>query len=372
MSEVADACQVVMVSGRVIAGAGNLSIRMAMLLMKIYNSIYLGKWKGSTSFKRFRAIKGDDYEFINICSENPETLAKIEREMEAHNLMFARLPDLCGGDGNTQYVIARSDMQAFAAFLMDHNHGDLKNVKCGPITESDYAKTAVHPESGEYTEEFKDLNRSAKEEYHVRIAGEIEMTPAEQPLLTDRIFFRRSREKETPVEIVEAEELPPENILMITDGRSRRPAEPADIVMHPLIHMRTELLQHKGQVELIYDEPLKESEKWAVFPVHDGEHVVVIPREDMLLGNTTRKEHFKVTPVEKPPKAMMYTDRNYVVIDLRTGKQSLEEGKSLIESMRLPDPSARAAQLANLRRNVQKNVGSSALFPAAPKKKGGR
>ena len=51
---------------------------------------------------------------------------------------------------------------------------------------------------------------------------------------------------------------------------------------------------------------------------------VVIPREDMLLGNTMRKEHYKVTPVEKPPKAMMYTDRNYVVIDLRTGKQSLE------------------------------------------------
>ena len=372
MSEVGDACQVVMVSGRMIVGAGTLSLKMAMLLMKILNTIYLGKWKGSTSFKRFRAIKGDDYEFINICSENPETLAKIEREMEAHSLMFARLPDLCGGDGNTQYVIARSDMQAFAAFLMDHNHGELKNIKCGPITESDYARTAVHPESGEYTEEFKDLNRSAKEEYRIQIAGEIEMAPTEQPLLTDRLFFRRIREKEVPVEIVEAEELPPEKILMITDSRSRRPADIAEIAMQPLIHMRTEMFLHKGQVELIYDEPLKETEKWAVFPVHDGEHVVVIPREDMLLGNTMRKEHYKVTPVEKPPKAMMYTDRNYVVIDLRTGKQSLEEGRSLIDSMRMPDPAARAAQLANLSRNVQKNVGSNAMLPAVPKKKGGR
>ena len=76
--------------------------------------------------------------------------------------------------------------------------------------------------------------------------------------------------------------------------------------------------------------------------------------------------------MEKPPKAMMYTDRNYVVIDLRTGKQSLEDGRSLIESMRLPDPAARAAQLANLSRNVQKNVGSNAMLPAVPKKKGGR
>ena len=372
MSEVADACQVVIVSGKTIAAAGSLAIKTAMLLMKIYNTIYLGKWKGSTSFKRFRAIKGEDYEFINICSENQETLAKIEREMEAHNLMFARLPDLCGCDGNTQYVIAKSDMQVFAAFLMDHNHGALKNVKCGPITESDYARTAVHPESGEYTEEFKDLNRSTKEEYHVRITGEIETAQIKQPLLTDRLLFRRSREKEVPVEVVEAEELPPENILMITDSRSRRPAEPAEIIMHPLIHMRTEMLLHKEQVELIYDEPLKETEKWAVFPVHDGEHVVVIPREDILLGNTTRKEEHRAVPVERPPRAMMYTDRNYVIVDMRTGKQSLETGRSLIESMRLPDPVARAAQLANLGRNIQKNVGSSAMLPAAPKKKGGR
>ena len=98
-------------------------------MMKIYNTLYLGKWKGATSFKRFRDIKGEDYEFINICSEDPETLALIEKEMEAHNLLFAKLPDLCGGDGNTQYVVARSDMHIFAAFLMDHNHGELQNIK---------------------------------------------------------------------------------------------------------------------------------------------------------------------------------------------------------------------------------------------------
>ena len=114
-----------MICGRMIAVSANLSLKLAMLMMKIYNSLYLGKWKGKTAFQRFRAIKGDDYEFINICSEDPEKLARIEKEMEAHNLLFAKLPDLCGGDGNTQYVIARSDMNIFSAFLMDHLHGEL-------------------------------------------------------------------------------------------------------------------------------------------------------------------------------------------------------------------------------------------------------
>ena len=125
MSEVGDACQIVMISGRMIAATASLTFKTAMLMMKIYNSLYLGKWKGKTSFQRFRAIKGDEFEFINICSEDPEKLMQIEKEMEAHNLLFARLPDLCGGDGNTQYVIARSDMNIFAAFLMDHINGEM-------------------------------------------------------------------------------------------------------------------------------------------------------------------------------------------------------------------------------------------------------
>ena len=66
MSEVGDACQIVMISGRMIAATADLSVKTALLMMKIYNSLYLGKWKGKVSFQRFRAIKGDEFEFINI------------------------------------------------------------------------------------------------------------------------------------------------------------------------------------------------------------------------------------------------------------------------------------------------------------------
>jgi len=39
MSEVADACQIVMISGKMIAVAGALSLKLAMLMMKVYNTL---------------------------------------------------------------------------------------------------------------------------------------------------------------------------------------------------------------------------------------------------------------------------------------------------------------------------------------------
>ena len=94
MSEVSDACQIVMISGKMIAVSASLSLKLAMLMIKIYNSIYLGKWKGKTAFQRFRAIKGDDYEFINICSENPEKLAAIEHIIENTRGELDKLADV--------------------------------------------------------------------------------------------------------------------------------------------------------------------------------------------------------------------------------------------------------------------------------------
>ena len=37
-------------------------------------------------------------------------LHAIEKEMKQHGILYARLPDLCGGDNRTQYVISPSDM----------------------------------------------------------------------------------------------------------------------------------------------------------------------------------------------------------------------------------------------------------------------
>ena len=369
MSEVSDACQIVMISGKMIAVSASLSLKLAMLMMKIYNSIYLGKWKGKTAFQRFRAIKGDDYEFINICSEDPEKLAAIEKEMEAHNLLFARLPDLCGGDGNTQYVIARSDLNIFAAFLMDHMHGDYQHIKVGPIAESDYARSAVHPESGEYTQEFKDLNESARHSYMENRALLTQMRterPLQIPLFTERTEIHTD---DKPVTL--PDEMKPDRLMITRYGHEEEITLPA-LLLDPQIRLRNEILQNGRKMELIYEEPIREGEKWAAFPVHDGFHVVVVPRDDLLSGNTSRKEVHRAAPVEKAPAAMLYTNKNYVVMDLRSGEKSICDGQSVIDMLKAPSPAKEKESLLNLARNIEKNAGVGALLPEAPKKKPGR
>ena len=384
MSELGDACQVVMISGKLIVTSAQLSLKMMLLMMKIYNTLYLGKWKGATSFKRFRDIKGEDYEFINICSEDPETLARIEKEMEAHNLLFAKLPDLCGGDGNTQYVVARSDMHIFAAFLMDHNHGELQNIKVGPIAESDYARTAVHPESGEYTQEFQDLNESARQQY---AAARLQLTTVreEKPLQLP-LFVSRTSDRVEAADVIDgempgrqlfpgtvdaAEYAQPER-LMITQNGIREETTIVMLMMDPQIRLRNEILRSGNTVELIYEDPIREGERWAAFPVHDGDHIVVVPKEDLLGGYTTREQQFRASPVEKPPRAMLYTNKNYVVMDVRSGEKMICEGREIMDLMKAPALSLQKEQLTNLAQNIEKNVGAGAMVPAIPMKRGGR
>ena len=372
MSEVADACQIVLVSGRLIAVSAQLSLKMALLMMKIYNTLYLGKWKGNTSFSRFRAIKGDEYEFVNICTEDAEKLVKIEREMAAHNLLFARLPDLCGGDGNTQYVIARADMHIFAAFLMDHAHGELRDIKAGPISESDYGKTAVHPESGEYTKEFTDLNETAKEAW--REHKEQRMLPEakgnEKTLYLPLSSSGKVRsERECP-----GTEVPPAgpeaDALMITrQGRREETSFPV-LYNDPLIRLREEQIRHEKQIRLIFEDPVKEGEKWAAFPVHDGIHVVIIPKEDLLSGNTARKTHRRAEPLEKPPRAMLYTTRDYIVVDVRSGRKSIQKGEDLIARIKEGPVSQQRKALESIAGNAERSIGPGAVLPSPTKKHG--
>ena len=472
MSEVTDACQILMLSGRVLMATAGLSVRAAMLMMKVLNTVYLSKWKGSTSLSRFRAIKGDDYEFINICSEDADKLMQIEREMESHNLLYAKLPDLCGGDGNTQYVIAKQDMHIFAAFLMDHVHGELKDIKVGPITESDYAKTAVHPETGEYTEEFKDLNESAKQEYRLMIEGPVEekgkdhrreqeterrkqqaadyrkkpvrskqekqaekaadgvhmpvfmSTVAWKPdkdkpaggqrvggrqqeerkwSILDRLIGKQNKDKpddpgsgsrrsgddrrtdlqgrdydrsaqtygtygRDPAFAAVSE---PDKLQIYTRGE-RRPADLSELLKQDEIRIHDEVARHGENVHIIYNQPLKEHEKWAMFPIQDGDQVVIIPRKDILQGCTSREQHFRVEPVDKRPQALLFAGLTYVVVNLKNGEQSLRSGYDLAAQINPASLTERQEKLNNITRNVAKNIGVDAVIPKvpAPKRKG--
>lgn len=69
---------------------------------------------------------------------------------------------------------------------------------------------------------------------------------------------------------------------------------------------------------------------------------------------------------------MLFTDKNYVVMDLRSGEKSILDGKKAMELLSLPSPVIQRQELENLAKNIEKNVGESALLPAMSQKHGGR
>ncbi len=148
MSEVGDAVQVVMLCGRSAILVGNISLKIAMQIAKLMNTIYLAKWEGRVSLNRLRQTKGDDFVFINVSSEKAADLAVVEKEMKFHGILFARMPDLCGGDARTQYAIASSDAVKMKAMLLDHSAGpgSVLWIKEKPIHENRYYAQFMMPD----------------------------------------------------------------------------------------------------------------------------------------------------------------------------------------------------------------------------------
>lgn len=60
MSEVSDATQLLIVTGKGAYLLGNITVKSAVMVLKVLNTIYLAKWKGKVSLNRFRRICGGD------------------------------------------------------------------------------------------------------------------------------------------------------------------------------------------------------------------------------------------------------------------------------------------------------------------------
>ena len=164
MSEVADATQIVVVAGKAIYLLGKISLKAAIQFVKQIHTIRLSKWKGKARLGRLRAIKGDDMMYVNVGSEDKKELKKIQKEMKQHGILFAKMPDLCGGDGRTQYAIAVSDAPKVRALLIDHAMGPYKGTYLGMLSEKDYLSTAFN-RNGEMTPEAQELSKTVPDPF---------------------------------------------------------------------------------------------------------------------------------------------------------------------------------------------------------------
>lgn len=135
-------------------------------LLQVTGSLIYGAFKEKNTLKDLVAEKGNDLVFFEVSSENKESLKDMEKQMKAYGITFARMPDLCGGDGKTQYAFSPKDAVRFRMFLRSQaekkkDHPDLPAVKI--ISAEDYANTGFD-ENDKPTKELDAIMRSAEEE----------------------------------------------------------------------------------------------------------------------------------------------------------------------------------------------------------------
>ncbi len=284
MSEINDAMQLIIVTGKGAYLISNMTVKSAVLVLKVLNTIYLAKWHGRVSLNRLRRICGGDFVFVNVNTEDSKIFKSIEKEMKAHGILYARLPDLCGGDRRTQYVIPPADMIKLKAFLLDHREGKHKDVKVGPISPEDYAKTGITA-AGRPTPELAELTQSALN------------------ALPDKTAVHTSDDL-----------LPIEEVLQVPEVWDTVKKDPN--------------ISFGRHVSWIKGKPVKEHSNWGMFNLPDGVHAVLIPQEDIV------KERRKfMTRQLTPAEYAIFDAKNYTMINLKNGEKHLETGRNVIRAM---------------------------------------
>ncbi len=188
IGDIGEACQVIMIIGRFAYRTGNILVQTAVASAQTMNTIAHAKWRGKTSYKNLLRTKGEENGllFLNVglepdCRENRKKFNAIKKELKEHGIMYAVMPDLCGGDGNTQIAISAIDAKKLEAMLHSHIHGKNKDVYIAEISEFDYTMTGRRA-NGSPTQNMRDLQMSAMQNGFPFMPGNLQqpMDPARQ------------------------------------------------------------------------------------------------------------------------------------------------------------------------------------------------
>ena len=303
MSEIQETVQIIEISAK----GGYWGVRIAkeamLAFVKLLNTLYLAKWKGDTSLRRFQAIRGNEMQFFNIGTEDKAALKAIYQSMKEHGILVGRLPDLCGGDGKTQVVISPCDMSKMESFLLDHQKGKYGDIKINPISAADYERTGHTPE-GELTPEYANLEKSAERK---RMKGLSDKNKGAK-LLTEpkgiSEFLMAIRQKER-CEKAEAE-----------------------------------------KVRIHHDEAYCGSNRnWITYSVEDGKRAVFIPKKNI----SDKDSNGMVT-------AVIDKKAEYFCVDKSNGEITRIKGKDVVEALRKEPVKIRYKKAKNLVKNTPKVV----------------
>ena len=307
MSEVSDATQIVVAFGRGAYLLGGITVKAAVLLFKLYNTIRLSKWKGKARLGRLRAIKGEDMMYLNAGTEDKAVLKQIEKEMKQHGILFARMPDLCGGDGRTQYAVSVSDAPKVRALLIDHAMGPYKDTYLGMLSEKDYLSTAFNRD-GELTTEVRNMMQEREE------------AKTSEPGIRPEPGFETS------------------------DLQSRELHNTFEDVRIRMRDLDCQGLQK--QYQWLPGRPVDVQKNFAVFRI-DKDRSVFIPVSDAVLPGKGRNE--------KSLGAALFHDRSYTVMNLQTATFQSLAGPVVMSIVKEAVASRNAGQQTVATREVSKD-----------------
>ena len=307
MSEVSDATQIVVAFGRGAYLLGGITVKAAVLLFKLYNTIRLSKWKGKARLGRLRAIKGEDMMYLNAGTEDKAVLKQIEKEMKQHGILFARMPDLCGGDGRTQHAVSVSDAPKVRALLIDHAMGPYKDTYLGMLSEKDYLSTAFNRD-GELTTEVRNMMRERAE------------AKTSEPGIRPEPGFETS------------------------DLQSRELHNTFEDVRIRMRDLDCQGLQK--QYQWLPGRPVDVQKNFAVFRI-DKDRSVFIPVSDAVLPGKGRNE--------KSLGAALFHDRSYTVTNLQTATFQSLAGPVVMSIVKEAVASRNAGQQTVATREVSKD-----------------
>lgn len=373
MSEVSDATQIVLLTARGGYLLGRISLSMAVRTLKLLDTLYHAKWKGKTSFNRLRQTKGEDMIFVNISTEKESLLKLIEAEMTAHQIMFARLPDLCGGDGRTQYAVSQADTERFKAFLLDHGTGPNRTVLVGPVRPEDYLATGEDTMKNP-TPQMIRLEKDAREaERESRGQDKDLQQDTEKNSRYDRksVWTRKEPENSDSKQDQRIHETTPSQEAASREGRSetvesnleepeiriaaqgREKIIPAQQFaeetekIYPIVKREKELA-YDTPSQTIHLEPLAEEEHFNLYMLPDGIRAVVIPKEDVRPVYINEK-----TGEKMPPLFNVFAMQRYVIIDPKDGVRDMVRGEDLLSLLNAVPVSVKHAELA---RQIQERM----------------
>ena len=137
--EVREIVEVLHLIGAFSARLSNASIRGLSFVARLW---YSNHWdqRGKQDFEYVLKAcekRGCGLEFMDVATEDPETIRRIESKAAELNVQYALLPDLCQGDGYTQFAMPSDHMSLFSKVLESEI-----DIECRQLNYEDYEKTA--------------------------------------------------------------------------------------------------------------------------------------------------------------------------------------------------------------------------------------